>query len=703
MAMKLSASSLRTWRTATLLPLLLAAIIPWTRPSGINGASTLRLAAPHVPPYIFWSADGEPQGLAVELFTEVGRRSGWEIQWVPARSGLPELLKAGSVDAAPVFAAVSGQEEGIYVTKPWIRNGFCRLTIRSQKKAAPGPRVSFVNDPVVRERLRSSSPGSIEVPVASRVAAVAAMCRGDADVAFIETRLLQAVLLRRPAECDSMHLTTEFLPGTAVEFGIAAMGANKAIADRLRSGIDDLRADGAFAKSMLQWNPFSLSDTSLLFHEQEELRRLRIFLGGSAVFVLIAGLLVWQNRRVVQARRAAEAANASKSQFIANISHELRTPLTGVLSTAELLRETPMSVSQKEYVDIIWDSGKLLLTLLNDILDWKKVQAGKIVFEKRSFCPAEVVEAAVSLFRSQAERKGLRFSATISPALHQPVLGDAVRIRQVLMNLLSNAVKFADTGEVCVAAEAACEAGHLELTVEVRDTGIGMTYETQQRLFRNFTQADASITRRYGGTGLGLALAKALAEMMGGRIKVESAPGKGSKFSLVLVLPLSPEHSEPPCEQAASSWRLPSERRLRVLVVDDNQVNQKINGALLGACGCEVEVVGSGQEAIDCLRQGAYNIVFMDCSMPEMDGFETTARLRSEGGRTAKTPIIGLSAGAMPEDRQRALASGMDDYASKPASLATLQHLIDRWAAPLARDTSETDEASGEAVHRTSR
>ena len=378
----------------------------------------------------------------------------------------------------------------------------------------------------------------------------------------------------------------------------------------------------------------------------------------------------------------AEDANRAKSEFLATISHELRTPMNGVLGMLGLLLRTDLSPKQSHYAERIKQSGDLLLALLNDLLDISKIEAGRIVLENADFDLSRMVGRVTALLEPRARAKGLSFEATIAPDTPEFLKGDYGRIQQILFNLIGNAIKFTDRGGISInVSQDSVEAGRCMLRFDVVDTGIGVAADKRRNLFEKFTQADASTTRVYGGTGLGLAICKELAELMDGEIGVESEDGHGSRFWFTASCRLSTQERSIDASAAPTgrdSGATTLDRKLRVLVAEDNIVNQEIISMMLEDDGHYVDVVANGGEAVQAVQDAQYDVVLMDIHMPEMDGVAAAKKIRELGGDVGDIPIIALTANAMVGDREKYIESGMNDYASKPVMLDELYGAIRR-------------------------
>jgi len=419
---------------------------------------------------------------------------------------------------------------------------------------------------------------------------------------------------------------------------------------------------------------------------------------------------------LVLAKDRAEAASRAKSAFLANMSHEIRTPLNAIVGLTDLILETKLTREQQDYLQMIQESSSALLAIVNDVLDFSKIEAGRLELDNVDFEIRPMIAGVCEILAKRASQKGLEFSSEIDPRTPSWIRGDPQRLRQILLNLGDNAVKFTSRGRVSIRVELESREGEDALIrFSVTDTGIGVAPENQALIFEDFTQADSSVTRRFGGTGLGLGISRKLVEMMGGEIGVKSPvnggmPG-GSCFWFRVPFrikaaktadrpassrPSPSEVSEPnPVSEGGSlpgSWAAPPQSRIRILLVEDNRINQKVTTAILQKAGYRVEVVENGRKAIEVLPELAVDLVLMDVQMPEMDGLKATEFIRQNFRERASLPIIALTANAVKEERERCLRAGMNDFVFKPIQAKDLIAKIEKWARLISEKGGLVDE-----------
>ena len=631
----------------------------------------VRIGTNHSPPFNYIDSSGQAAGFGIEVLNRAAERANIELTWVKAPQGPEGSFAAGLVDLWPVVTYFEERKSAMHLTEPWWRLAtvlYFREGEPWRSEADLDGRRIIVTSPSKRflPRLQLTARTSLKT-TPDPAEGLRQVCTGESDAALLDLQVAEGTLLNRPEACAGVRFGSLYLEKAAREFSIGARRGFEDQADRLRTAIDEVAADGEMIRLAAKWRFVDQTDPALfawLESARQRSHRLNMFLLLLSVGLGLTSIALY----VVQtARKKAELSAQTRARFLANMSHEIRTPMNGILGMTDLVLSSELNSQQREYLTFVRDAGRQLLHILNDILELSRAESGRLTIES---IPCEIRTIAQKALRGvtlEAEEKGLRVIQEVDPQAPQWITGDPTRIQQILNNLLSNAVKFTSTGSIRLRVSVEMKPGGDRICFAVTDTGIGIEPSAQERIFDAFTQADSSMTRRFGGTGLGLAISSHLTHMMGGELKVDSQPGVGSTFRFCLPL----HRADPPPRSEESATPTPGTvRPMRILIAEDNRVNRILAERVLTSAGHEVRTVEDGEMAVAeflSRKNGdQYDLILMDVHMPVMDGFEAVTRIRQSGSAGREIPIVALTALAIKGDAERCARAGMNGYISKP-------------------------------------
>lgn len=623
-------------------------------------------------PYQISRPGGQPTGFAVQLVAEAARRIGQPLEWKRYKGSADQALQTREIQLFPMLALLPDRIGKVDFSPAWWENSMVvvspvKAPILSQSDAA-GKKVSLIHATFGLKRLKELFPDAIPVPSLDYRFVVSSVCRGEVAAGIMETRLANS--LQFLDDCRGQQLTMKWFPQLNLRYAVAASKGYGPVANELFEEMMRMSQDGSMTRIGEPWGVSTSNQHNSVAKLSEAQTHQQFLLIFSGLTTFLCAVICWIAFRWRRASRAAEQALTARSQFIANVSHEIRTPLHGILGTAGLLEDSRLDSPQREHLRTIRDCGDLLLRQINDLLDMAKLEAGRLDLERVAYVPSDLVRATLQLHQAQAVAKGIDLSA--AGTFSGSILGDPYRIQQILNNLVSNAIKF--TAEGSVVLQAGERNGRFRYSV--KDTGAGLSPLVQEKLFQPFVQADNSTARRFGGTGLGLTISQQLVHLMGGEIGLNSEEGKGSEFWF--EVPFVPAQAPPVAVAASPS----APGGASILLVEDNLVNQRIATALLQKLGCTVTLAENGKRAVDAAQDRPFDVILMDCHMPEMDGFSATRAIRALSSPAARVPIIAVTAAAFEDDVRLAREAGMNDFLAKPFSKDQLASLLQRWAVP---------------------
>lgn len=675
------------WVTAWIFGISLLGVAVWWHTSkSFDKNRVYRIGYEPNPPFQIQGDDGRPRGIAVDTVSVAAKRAGIQLQWILDTSRTAESLRTKQVDLWPLMTDTKERRKIIHFSDPWIISDNY-LIARGASSARPAGdfdgAIRFAGPKVFHTLITRIWPKAKTEELPDPALLPEPMCRGTYPYVLASAHQANNLMRALLVQCPKTDFRAHHLAEVTGRLGVASTFEAAGVAERLHEEILAMAEDDELGGILAKYAYVGLTETRAILSQMQAERQsgtLSLALSG---LVAALALLCWVAWHLRHARTAADAASAAKSEFLAKMSHEIRTPMGGVIGMIELTLDEPLSAAQKDYLQTAHSSARALLAILNDILDFSRIEAGRLDITPADVALRDLVNDVARLMTPVARGKGLNFETAVADNVPAWIRTDPVRVKQILLNLVGNSVKFTERGWVRI---------HIQVTTDpvptllfqVSDTGIGIAAGKHATMFEPFVQADGSTVRKFGGSGLGLAISKQLVGMMGGRIWFESSPGTGSVFSFTTPAITAAQGAAPP---VIPMHDLEPASALCILVAEDNRVNQKLIRGLLERDGHHVTIVGTGLSAVSAIQNGgSFDLVLMDIQMPEMDGFEATAVIRALPGVTDRClPIVALTAHAQVGFGAACMDAGMNAYLTKPIEIDALRQVLARYSRPVLR------------------